>query len=139
MTRLMNRVLVLLCLVALPMLAQATDPVYNVVDQPVSRADGKPLTAEDVRRALVASGTSRGWVMTPQEPGVLIARLNVRKHMAEARVDYSATAFSIHYSSSSNLDYGTNRKGEPVIHRNYNRWINNLRNDTVLALSGLSD
>jgi len=129
----------LLCLFMAPSLALAADPIYNVIDQPVSRADGKLLTEDDVRRALVSAGSSRGWVMTPQAPGVLIARLNVRKHMAEARIDYSPASFSITYQNSSNLDYGTNRRGVQVIHKNYNRWINNLRNDAVIALSAKMD
>jgi len=139
MTRTLTSAFALLCLAFLPLLAHATDPIYNVSNQQVARADGKPLTEDDVRRALVASGAARGWVITPQGPGVLMARLNVRKHMAEARISYTSSSFSITYVTSSNLDYDKDRNGQEVIHRNYNRWINNLRNDTVLALSALAD
>lgn len=119
--------------------ALAAKPIYNLSNQPVSRADSKPLTAEQVRKAIVAAGAARGWVISPAGEGALTARLTVRKHVAEAHIEYSAAAFSIAYVSSTNLDYKKNRKGEEFIHRNYNRWINNLRVDTVNALMATTD
>ena len=108
--------------------AQATDPIRNVERQAVS---GAGVTPDQVRRALMAAGALRGWTVSETAPGTLRGVYTVRTHMAEVTIPYSATDFSIRYTSSADLDYGTNRAGEEVIHRNYNRWVNNLREDAL--------
>jgi hypothetical protein len=50
--------------------------------------------------------------------------------MAEVRVNYTATSYSITYANSQNL-----RASGGKIHKNYNRWVNNLDKDIQVNLS----
>ena len=50
--------------------------------------------------------------------------------MAKVRIGFDKTEFSIVYADSTNLNYdGTS------IHYNYNRWVNNLRQDILREVS----
>ena len=123
-----KRILVAACVVLL--LAGCTSrPIVNVTDQPVVTAAGKPLTADQVRNAIIAAGTGLGWVMTPVSPGLVSGRLMLREHTAVVDVRYSATTYSITYKDSTNLNY---RDGQ--IHKNYNGWIENLDRDIRAGL-----
>jgi len=106
-----------------------TRPIMNVTDQPVVTASGKPVTADQVRSAILAAGTGLGWVMTPVSPGLVSGRLLLRDHVAVVDVRYSATTYSITYKDSTNLNY---RDGQ--IHKNYNGWIENLDRDIRAGL-----
>ena len=95
-------------------------PVMDVVDAPVATA-GKKLTAEQVKVAIMRAGASLGWQMKEAQPFLLEGTLNLRSHMAQVNIPYSAERYSIVYKDSSNLNYdGTN------IHSNYNGWVQNL-------------
>ena len=75
--------------------------------------------ADQIRRA----GAGLGWRMEPQAPGLVRGTLNLRAHQAVVDIPYDAQRFGIRYLSSSNLDYDGRS-----IHRNYNSWVQNLRN-----------
>ncbi len=123
-----KRILLAACVVLL--LAGCTSrPIMNVTDQPVVTAAGKPLTADQVKGAVLAAGTGLGWVMTPVSPGLVNGRLLLRDHVAVVDVRYTATTYSITYKDSTNLNY---RDGQ--IHRNYNGWIENLDRDIRASL-----
>ena len=104
------------------------------------RADGKPLTAEKVKRAILLAGVRHNWSITPEKNGLMIATINVRaKHTTTVEIPYSASSFSIKYRDSVNLSYRKDDNGVDMIHPNYNRWIDNLRQDIVsqvLAIQG---
>ena len=69
---------------------------------------------------------TRQWAATVQ-PGNVVQLTYARgKHMAVVQVKYSAKTYSINYVDSTDLNYGM-EGGHPVIHPNYNGWINNLR------------
>lgn len=78
-------------------------------------------TEADVKRAILAAGMQNRWVMNAAAPGVIKARLQARGHVAEARINYNTTSYSITYDSSLNL-----MASEGKIHKNYNRWVHNL-------------
>lgn len=107
-------------------------PIVNIEDQAIVRADGKTLTAAQVRRAIILAGTERRqhgatWSITEEKEGHLVGKLDVRgKHAAVVDILYSATRFNIRYRDSSNLDFEKDKDGPGVIHRNYNRWVNDL-------------
>ena len=123
-----KRILVAACVVLL--LAGCTSrPIMNVTDQPVVTAAGKPLTADQVRNAILTAGTNLGWVMTPVSPGLVSGRLMLRDHVAVVDIRYSATTYSITYKDSTNLNY---RDGQ--IHKNYNGWVENLDRDIRAGL-----
>ncbi len=97
-------------------------PVNNVTAAPV-HAD---LSQEDVGRAIIRAGSQRGWRMREEGPGHLVARLDVRDHVAEADIHYDADSYDIEYRSSDNLEYNAEAG---TIHSNYNGWIENLDRD----------
>jgi hypothetical protein len=107
-------------------------PIMNVSNTAVIGPMGRPLSADEVRAAIIRAGASLGWVVTDARPGVLNGRLLLRTHTADVEIPYTPTAYSITYKSSINL----NESGGQI-HRNYNGWIQNLtRNiDAQLAAS----
>jgi len=94
-------------------------------DQNFQYSEGTP-TLKQVEKAIVIAGARRGWVMDKKRSGVMIGTLNVRNHMVQVAIKYNTKAFSITYRNSVNMKYNPERK---TIHRSYNTWIMNLRND----------
>ncbi|MCV9878882.1 hypothetical protein [Brenneria izbisi] len=115
----------LACVLALSGCAR-TAPVANV-----TKTIAAQYTADQVKKAILQAGLEREWVMTPVSPGVINARLDQRGHVADIRINYSQTSYSINYVSSQNL-----LAGDGKIHRNYNRWVNNLDREIQLKLAG---
>lgn len=110
--------IVTLCL-AHPMEALArTQPIYNVIDKPISTLSGQPLTLAEVESILVDAISTKGWSIAKVEDGLLKAQINVRKHFAAIDVTYNADRYSITYRDSEVLLYDGTK-----IHRNYNKWI----------------
>ncbi|HHB1592414.1 TPA: hypothetical protein ACN976_000518 [Vibrio campbellii] len=101
-------------------------PVLNVEDTPVAY----DLQNKQVKAVIVQSATNRGWTIEEVSPGVLIAKINVRSHFAEVKIPYSNKYYSIIYLNSVNL-----KASDGKIHRNYNRWVNNLNVDIQRALA----
>ena len=71
--------------------------------------------------------------MNEAGPGVIKARQQNRDHVAEVRINYTATGYTINYDSSLNLQAANGK-----IHKNYNRWVNNLDKDIQVNLSAIS-
>lgn len=80
--------------------------------------------AKEIKRALIG----RNWTITGEQPGQIDSTLNLRAHVARIRVEFDAEKVRIHYVSSENLKY-EEKKGERVIHKNYQSWINNVVTD----------
>jgi hypothetical protein len=97
-------------------------PIQNVDSVAVSNAANKPLSAEQVRGAIVRAGAGLGWIMKDAGPGRIHGTLILRTHTAEVQIPYSESSYSIQYKSSINLQ----ESGGKTIHRNYNGWIQNL-------------
>jgi len=123
------------------MAAEAREaPIINFESVSILRADGKPLTAEKVKRAILLAGVRHSWAITPDKNGQMIATINVRgKHTATVDITYSASSFGIKYRDSVNLSYRKDDNGVDMIHPNYNRWIDNLRRDIVSQVLTLQD
>ncbi|KAA9001946.1 hypothetical protein FJU30_06610 [Affinibrenneria salicis] len=102
-----------------------TAPVLNV---------STPITAqyssEQVKKAILQAGLEREWIMTPAAPGVINGHIDQRGHVADIRINYSSTSYSISYVNSQNL-----LAEQGKIHRNYNRWVNNLNREIQLKLA----
>ncbi len=101
-------------------------PVLNVEDTPV----GVELTQEQVKDVIKRAATERGWIVTEKSANELSAKILVRSHSAEVSIPYNEKFYSIIYVTSSNL-----KATEGKIHRNYNRWVNNLNVDIQRDLS----
>ena len=103
------------------LVACQTAPIQNVDKAAVSASASKPLTADQVRGAIVRAGSSLGWVMKEDGPGKLTGTLMLRTHTAVVDIPYSASNYSILYKSSVDL-----KEANGQIHKNYNGWITNL-------------
>ncbi|MGD8112763.1 hypothetical protein ACQEXU_19355 [Vibrio sp. TRT 21S02] len=101
-------------------------PIMTVEDTPVAYN----LQSKQVKMAILQAATNRGWIVDEVKPGELSAKLHVRSHFAEVKIPYNEKYYSILYVSSENL-----RAEDGKIHRNYNRWINNLNVDIKKQLS----
>ena len=123
----------LLLVVAFAALAGCTSaPIRNVNDAPVVTGSGKPVTAEQVRTAILGAGKGLGWTMTPADPGLVVGRITLRGHTGVIDVRYTPKSFSIQYKDSTGLNYIDGQ-----IHKNYNGWVENLERDirgNLLAL-----
>ncbi len=105
--------------------------ILSFENQPIPTV-GHSLSTSKIEKAIIRAGAQRGWVMSRNGKNKLLARVDVREHVAVVNITFSRRDFSITYNSSQNLRH---RKGN--IHRNYNRWVNNLRNDITLELNKL--
>lgn len=84
-----------------------------------------------IKHALVG----RGWEVLSTEAGIVHARLILRSHVAEIEIPYSDHAIDLQYVRSTNLRYRRHGDGTETIHRNYNSWINNIKQDILVGLS----
>lgn len=83
--------------------------------------------AQRVQQAIVAAGMQRNWNVRPLGDGEMEASLLVRgKHTVVVGIRYTASQFSLVYKSSVNMNFET-RDGQPLIHPNYNKWVNDLK------------
>jgi hypothetical protein len=64
-----------------------------------------------------------GWRAEVVKSGVIKATLVQRKHEVTINIEYSNTGYTIKYVESRNLEYNQSKN---TIHKNYNRWVNNL-------------
>ncbi|PLC73172.1 LptM family lipoprotein [Klebsiella quasipneumoniae] len=87
-------------------------------------------TEAQVKDAIIKAGAQRQWIMSDAGPGAIKGKLQNRDHVADIKINYSATSYSIVYVSSINL-MAANGK----IHRNYNRWVHNLDKDIQVTLA----
>ncbi len=94
---------------------------------------GQTTSAAKVRNALVLAGLARGWTLADDQPGRLKLSFNKGdKHRVTIKVSYDDRSFEIRYVDSYNLNYAL-KDGQAQIHPNYNRWVNNLAQDTRMV------
>ena len=108
--------------------AGRTEPVENVKDEPIASGSGAELSLEKVESGIRTGAVEKGWTARKVEDGHMIVEIQVRKHHAVVDITYTPQSYSITYRDSAELMYdGRN------IHRNYNRWIANLRRQINVA------
>ncbi|GFM50815.1 hypothetical protein PSCICE_20820 [Pseudomonas cichorii] len=124
---LIHRIVALMAL-ALLITGCTSKPVYNAKENFSSEMG---FSNEQMSRAIVTALNDRQWTVQSIKPGMIKAAITVRgRHHAEIDIPYTPTSFEIDYRSSTGLDY---KDGQ--IHRNYNRWINLLRERILKELS----
>lgn len=124
---LIHRIVALMAL-ALLITGCTSKPVYNAKENFSSEMG---FSNEQMSRAIVTALNDRQWTVQSIKPGMIKAAITVRgRHHAEIDIPYTPTSFEIDYRSSTDLDY---KDGQ--IHRNYNRWINLLRERILKELS----
>ena len=127
---------------ALPATARTSVPVIDRENQPVATLAGASPTEAQVRQAIEAAALTREWTVRQAAPGQLLASLSVRnKHEITVDIVYSATTYAIRYRDSVNMNFkaGDPAAGTaPVIHTNYNRWVDDLNRAIRLSLGKIS-
>ena len=108
-----------------------SNPVYTISGAPVTTST-RNYSLGDVRGAILQAGASLGWQMSIVRPGLVIATLRVREHMAKVEIPYDRHTYSILYRDSDNLNYDG-----ASIHSNYNGWVQNLTREINTRLSQL--
>lgn len=92
-------------------------PVIDLVDVPVTLANAKALTAEQVRGAIVSAALAAEWDVEPQSDGSLrLSALREMDYRITVRATYAPTTYSLTYVSSENLkttDVGINTPDRP--------------------------
>jgi hypothetical protein len=99
-----------------------SQPLHSVDSAVVFTGSGSQPTLEQIRRAIVASVTRKGWTAKNIGSRQIQATLNVRKNIARVVIAYSTRSYSITYKDSHTLAYDG-----ATIHRNYNKWVRNLK------------
>ena len=125
----LNRILLAgLCALAMSTgaFARGTVAVMNVENTEVTSPGDKPLTAEQVSKAIYSALGARGWNAQKAEGDKIKATYTRGGHSATIAVTYSAKSYSIQYVDSSNLKY-SQEKGGGMIHPTYNSWVKNLK------------
>ncbi|HKT33180.1 MAG TPA: hypothetical protein VJR03_00010 [Nitrospira sp.] len=109
---------------------RAGGQVYEVKDAPIETA--KPLTLDQVQKAIIDAGIKQTWIMTPVKPGEMLGEFNIQSHQIHVTIPYTTKSYSILYKDSSNLRYDPVKR---TIHVNYQKWIERLDNEIKARLS----
>lgn len=136
-----------------PAMARASVPIVNHENIEIPASRSGPSDRQRVQQAIVTAGTKHNWSVRPAGDGEMEASLLVRgKHTVVVSVRYTATQFSLIYKSSINMNFDARddqsttpltqnrwvtdlqRNGQPVIHPNYNKWVNDLKQAIQLEL-----
>ncbi len=124
----------LAALLALPSAyAARTTPLVNYEEVLVATPDGKPTSAEHVRKAIIAAASRTRWAASAGPGNAVRLTYSRGGHTAVVDVAYSAKSYSIRYADSSNLNY-TQDGGKQLIHPTYNKQVNSLRLAIDVAL-----
>lgn len=106
-------------------------PIKEVSSERITTT--RPVSLDDVTKAIVTAGGTLGWQMDVLSPGKILGTLKLRSHLAKVDITYDTQTYNIKYKDSTNLDYtGT------TIHRNYNGWIQNLDNAIKTQLNNIT-
>ena len=106
----------------------AAKAIENIEASPIPGG----LSDAQIVKAMQNGGATSGWIVKQVEPGHVEATIYVRSHMAKVDIMYDAAAYTIRYNDSENLGYKDGK-----IHRNYNKWVQNLNMDIQRALAML--
>ena len=113
--------LLLVAVTASAVPACRTAKLYN--GPPVQFRASSP---DQVEQAIMEAMRVQKWIAVKERPGLIRGTLNIRRHTAIVRVEYTASSYQIIYVDSSKLQYERDDDGSEVIHKNYNSWIFNL-------------
>jgi hypothetical protein len=128
--RAMRASMVVACLfLAMIVGCRAGGQVYEVKDAPIETA--KPLSLDQVQKAIIDAGIKQTWIMTPVKPGEMLGEYNVQSHQIHVLIPYTTKQYSILYKDSSNLRYDPVKR---TIHVNYAKWIERLDNEIKARL-----
>lgn len=129
----MLKKLLLLIAIVISFDAYARAGSVPLVDPPTMAVPAATAEAT-IEKAIISSGVRRNWLVTDRQPGVVTLSYAKRGFSVTVKVMYDNSNITIKYADSVNLEYAMNGN-TPVIHPNYNRWVNNLAHDIAAELS----
>lgn len=97
-----------------------------------TKIDGSGYSADQIKKAIKIACAERGWIPNFKKDNSVIATLNIREHYAQVKLTYTENDLNIRYMDSKNL--GKNGVGNNI-HKNYERWVNNLLHSIVVSLN----
>lgn len=124
-----------------PLAACKTGYVNNFFDLPVPAGSGAQ-TKDKIKGVILVACLGRGWVAQEIQPGLIRATMTVpcmhhctaATHSAQIEIPFTGARYSIIYKNSANLNYDPQKQ---IIHKQYNKWVNNLRQDIDVGLARL--
>ncbi|MGE5626245.1 MAG: hypothetical protein ACM3ZT_11925 [Bacillota bacterium] len=119
----------LLSLAGLLSTACAPVPVTDIDHQTVYREDEKPLTLEDMTRAIRLAALRQDWKQVEViEPGHIVATQRDEDNTKFVSVDilYTTTEYSIHYKDSKGMKYNAANR---TIGHHYKSMLNDLHEE----------
>jgi hypothetical protein len=120
-----------LALFALNAQARNIEDIGNFENQTALTGSGQPATVKQIKAALTAGGSPRGWVIKEVAPGQLVANVNVRnKHTVTVDIAVAPGLYSIKYKDSTNMNYDGVK-----INPHYNKWVQMLSEDARKELA----
>ncbi|PIB48653.1 hypothetical protein AOA57_14340 [Pseudomonas sp. 2588-5] len=88
------------------------------------------VSEEKMKTVIVNALQKREWTVQRLSPQLVQAEINVRnQYYAAIDIRYTRNSYAITYRDSRELGYKDGK-----IHRNYNRWVNNLDSDIMAGV-----
>ncbi|WLI07180.1 hypothetical protein PSH66_02275 [Pseudomonas sp. FP597] len=88
------------------------------------------VSEEKMKQVIVNALQKREWTVQRLSPQLVQAEITVRnQYYAAIDIRYTRSSYAITYRDSRALGYKDGK-----IHRNYNRWVNNLDSDIMAGL-----
>ncbi len=119
-----------ICTFAILFIGCTPERVYNV---PKHSFD-KKKTNQTLYDAIISSGKFLGWSMKKIDENTILGILIIRDHSAKIKISYDDNSYSINLLEAENLNYD---KEKDTIHKNYNGWIMNLKNQIEAKVTPL--
>ena len=102
-------------------------PVLNTLHDLPANAQ---VSEEKMKAVIVNALQKREWTVQRLSPQLVQAEITVRnQYYAAIDIRYTRNSYAITYRDSRDLGYKDGK-----IHRNYNRWVNNLDSDIMAGL-----
>lgn len=92
------------------------------------------LNMDKVTGVVKKAFIQRGWRIRENESSYILARLEQRGFTVDVKATWTNGLIHLTYVDSTKLDYAE-KKGQKLIHRNYNKWITYLERDITVFLS----
>ncbi|WLH90849.1 hypothetical protein PSH87_02150 [Pseudomonas sp. FP453] len=88
------------------------------------------ISEEKMKTVIVTALQKREWTVQRLSPQLVQAEITIRnQYYAAIDIRYTRNSYAITYRDSRDLGYKDGK-----IHRNYNRWVNNLDRDIMAGL-----
>lgn len=113
--------------------ARGTVPIVDFENVRIVTATGKPLTAEEVSKAVAFAAEKMGWTVDVASPDKLRATLNLNGHTVTVDIGYTPASYSIRYADSTRMSYEPGATGAKI-NPYYNTWVKQLKDAVDTAL-----